>query len=58
MTEGNTYLDEQDKDAISLTVDFQTLPDSTNYAASKVLDVVAKKIVVKVDGSNYQKIGN
>jgi hypothetical protein len=54
----NTYLDEQDKDAISLTVNFQTLPDGTNYAASKVLNVAAKQIVVHIDDSNYQKLAN
>ena len=54
----NTYLDEQDKDAISLTVNFQTLPDGTNYAADKILNVAAKQIVVKITGSNYQKLAN
>jgi hypothetical protein len=52
----NTYLDDQDKDAIVLTVSFQTLPDGTSYAASKVLNVAAKKIVVKTTGSNFQKL--
>ena len=52
----NTYLDEQDKDAISLTVNFLTLPDGTNYTAGKVLNVAAKNIVVNVEDSNYQKI--
>jgi len=54
----NTYLDEQDKDAISLAVNFQTLPDGTNYAADKILNVTAKQIVVKISGSNYQKLAN
>jgi hypothetical protein len=54
----NTYLAEEDKDAISLAVTFQTLPDATNYPASKVLNVTAKQIVVKVDSSNYQKLAN
>jgi hypothetical protein len=54
----NTYLDEQDKDAISLTVNFQTLPDGTNYAASKVLNVAAKNIVVNTVDSNHQKTAN
>src|SRR5262245_11271597 len=31
-----TYLAEEDKDAISLSVDVQTLPDATNYPATKV----------------------
>ena len=52
----STYLDEQDEDAISLTVNFQTLPDGTNYAASKVLNVAAKQIVVNVEDSNYKKL--
>jgi|WetSurMetagenome_2_1015567.scaffolds.fasta_scaffold349894_1 hypothetical protein len=52
----NTYLDEQDKDAISLTVNFETLPDGTNCAAGKVLNVEAKKIVVNVEDSNYKKL--
>lgn len=54
--EVNTYLDERDKDAISLTVNFQTLPDGTNYAAGKVLNVAAKQIVVNIDDSNYKKL--
>ena len=54
----NTYLDEQDKDAISLMVSFQTLPDGTNYAASKTLNVAAKNIVVNIVDSNYQKTAN
>jgi hypothetical protein len=52
----NTYLDEQDKDAISLAVNFQTLPDGTNCAASKVLNVAAKQIVVNIEDSNYKKL--
>jgi hypothetical protein len=52
----NTYLDDQDKDAIVLTVNFQTLPDGTNYVASNVLNVAAKKIVVNVTSDNYQKL--
>jgi hypothetical protein len=54
----NTYLADEDKDPISLAVTFQTLPDATNYPATKVLNVTAKQIVVKVDSSNYQKLAN
>lgn len=43
-------------DKVSLTVDFLTLPDATNYAASKTLNVAAKEIVVKIVSSNYQKL--
>ena len=52
----NTYLDEQDKDAISLAVNFQTLPDGTNCSSGKVLKVAAKNIVVNVEDSNYKKL--
>jgi len=51
----DTYLDEE-KDKVNLAVDFQTLPDGTNYAANKNLNVTAKKIVVNIAGSNYQKL--
>lgn len=52
----NAYLDDQDKDAIALTVNFRTLPDGTNYVASNVLNVAAKKIVVNVSSEQYQKL--
>ena len=52
----NTYLDEQDKDAISLTVNFQTLPDGTNYTASKMMNVAAKNIVVNIQNMDYKKL--
>jgi hypothetical protein len=52
----DTYLEDAEKDKVALTVDFQTLPDGTNYAAKKNLDVAAKKIVVKVTAGNYLKI--
>jgi hypothetical protein len=51
-----TYLDEQDKDAISLTVNFQMLPDGTNATVRKILEVAAKEIVVNIEDSNYQKL--
>jgi hypothetical protein len=51
----DTWLDDE-TDKVSLRVDFQTLPDGTNYAASKVLNVEAKKIVVNITAANYQKL--
>ena len=39
-----------------MTVNFQTLPDGTNYAAGKVLNVAAKQIVVNIVDSNYKKL--
>jgi gas vesicle protein len=52
----DTYLDDADKAKVALAVDFQTLPDGTNYAASKKLDVAAKKIVVAITTKNFQKL--
>ncbi|RPJ60244.1 MAG: hypothetical protein EHM23_11145 [Acidobacteria bacterium] len=51
----DTYMDEE-KEKVALAVDFQTLPDGTNYAASKKLDVTAKQIIVDITASNFQKI--
>jgi hypothetical protein len=51
----DTWLDEE-TDKVTLAVDFQTLPDATNYAASKILNVAAKKIEVKIVSSNFQKL--
>jgi hypothetical protein len=51
----DTYLDKEEEKVV-LTVDFQTLPDGTNYAAKKNLNVAAKKIVVDVTASNHQKL--
>jgi hypothetical protein len=53
----DSWLDDE-ADKVSLTVDFQTLPDATNYAASKTLNVAAKEVVVKIVSSNYQKLAN
>jgi hypothetical protein len=52
----DTYLEDAEKDKVGLTVDFQTLPDGTSYAAKKNLDVAAKKIVVNITAGNYQKL--
>lgn len=52
----DTYLDDADRDKVALQVDFQTLPDGTNYAASKNLNVAAKQIVVNIMAGDYQKL--
>ena len=51
----NSYLGEQ-KDAVTLQVNFQSLPDGTNISASKVLNATAKQIVVSITDTNYQKL--
>ena len=53
----DTWLNDE-TDKVSLKVDFQTLPDATDYAASKILDVAAKQIIVKIVSRNYQRLAN
>ena len=53
----DTWLDDQ-ADKVTLTVDFQTLPHATTYAAVKTLNLSAKEIVAKIVSSNYQKLAN
>lgn len=52
----DTYLDDEDKDKVTLQVNFVTLPDGTSYAATKILDVAAKKIAVNITSNKYQKL--
>ncbi len=52
----DTYLDDENKDKVTLQVNFVTLPDGTSYAATKVLDVAANKRVVNITSNNYQKL--
>jgi hypothetical protein len=51
-----SWLDDP-KDAVSLQVDFQTLPDGTNYAATTILTASAKHVQVKTQNSGYQRVG-
>lgn len=50
-----SYLDDP-RDAVTLDVIFQNLPDGTNYAASTILNATAKNVQVKVTNANYQKV--
>jgi hypothetical protein len=52
----NTYMDDP-KDVVTLTAQFASLPDNTNYVQQSVLDATAKKLVVTTTSSNYQKMG-
>ena len=52
----NTYMG-QEKDAVTLMVDFSSLPDGTNYAEKTTLDVKAKQIVVTTINTNYHPFG-
>jgi hypothetical protein len=51
----SSYLNDA-KDAVTLQVTFQMLPDGTNYAANTVLNAPAKNIQVNLQNSNYQKL--
>jgi hypothetical protein len=50
----NTYLNDA-KDAVTLAVQFASLPDGTNYAQQTVLDAKAKQMQVTTTNSNYAK---
>ena len=52
----NTYMGEA-KDAVTLTVDFSSLPDGTNYAQKTVLTATAKQLVVTTLNTNYHLFG-
>ena len=48
----NSYLDDQ-KDVVTLTNQFATLPDNTNYLEQTVLTSKSKEIEIKTTNSNY-----
>jgi hypothetical protein len=48
----NTYMDNP-KDVVTLSVQFSSLPDGTNYVQQSVLNATAKKLVVTTTSSNY-----
>ncbi|HTF62086.1 MAG TPA: hypothetical protein VK638_05165, partial [Edaphobacter sp.] len=52
----NTYMDDP-KDAVTLAVQFASLPEGTNYVQQSVLDATAKQLQVTTTNSNYQPIG-
>jgi hypothetical protein len=49
----NTYLDDP-KDAVTLAIQFASLPDSTNYVQQTILNATAKKLVVTTTNSDYK----
>jgi hypothetical protein len=51
----DTYLDKPD-DKVTLAVNFQSLPDGTNYAGETVLAIPGDNIEVRIENSNYQKL--
>jgi len=52
----NTYMG-QAKDAVTLAMDFSSLPDGTNYVQKTVLTATAKQLVVTTLNTNYHLFG-
>jgi hypothetical protein len=52
----NTYMNSP-SDAVTLQVNFQTLPGGPNYVAQTVLNAPAKNIEVQTTSSNFQRMG-
>jgi len=48
-----TYLDDP-KDTVTLSVNFDSLPDGTNYVQQSILNATAKQLQVTTTNSNYQ----
>jgi hypothetical protein len=53
----DSYLDDPKSDIVTLAVNFASLPDGTNYAASTDLKAAGKNMEIKTANSGYQKIG-
>jgi len=51
----DTYMQQDQKDAVTLNVDIGTLPDGTGYASQIALDNQAAKLDVNVTNSGYYK---
>lgn len=52
----SSYLDDT-REPVSLTVDFQILPDGATYPATTIVSVKAKKLDVLMQNANYRRIG-
>ena len=46
----------ENKDPVTMKVEFQALPDGTNYTAVTTVDAPAKEIQVKMEQINFQKV--
>jgi hypothetical protein len=53
----NTYLDDPKKDIVTLTNQFASLPDGTNYLQQTVLDASGKQIQIKTTNSGHSLVG-
>jgi hypothetical protein len=53
----NTYLDDPQKDVVTLSNEFASLPDGTNHVQQTVLNAQSKQIQVTTTNSNYSPVG-
>ncbi len=51
----NSYLDDP-SDAVTLTTDFATLPDGTNYLAHAMLDGTSKQIRINTTNTGHHPV--
>jgi hypothetical protein len=54
----DTYLDDPQKDIVTLTNQFTTLPDGTNYLQETLLDAKDKEIQIKTTNSGHSLINH
>jgi len=52
----STYLDDPVKDVVTMTNQFESLPDGTNHLQQTILDMAAKQIKVTNTNSGYSKL--
>jgi hypothetical protein len=52
----NTYLDDPKKDIVTVTNQFASLPDGTNYLEQTLLNAPGKQLQVTTTNSNYTRI--
>jgi hypothetical protein len=53
----NTYLDDPKQDVVTLTNQFASLPDGTNYLAQTVLDATGKQIKITTINQGHSPVG-
>ena len=52
----NSYLDDPEKDVVTMTNQFASLPDGTNYLQQTVLDLQAKQIKITSTNGGYSQL--
>ena len=53
----STYLGDPKKDVVTLTNQFASLPDGTNYLHQTVLDAIGKQIQIRTTNSGHSQVG-